>query len=97
MLELLQATLAQLEINQTLKTLTADSTEIQTLIFDKKKFKSSKECTKWASDHKFKSGKVDETGNSFRLRQKDPGSFKDGTLKTITITDGIKAVVGVPK
>lgn len=65
--------------------------QIQTLIFDKDSFDAEK-AKKWAEDHKFKSAKVDETGSSFRLRQLNPGRFK--TMRTITLTDGVKAVVG---
>ncbi len=68
------------------------ATHIQTLIFSKGKF-SKEQAVKWAKDHDMKGG-VDETGDSFRLRQRDPGDFADGSFRTIDITDGIKAVVG---
>lgn len=67
---------------------------IQTLIFDKKKF-SSEEAKSWASAHDFKSSKIDENANSVRLRQRDPGEFT--TMRTISLTDGVKAVVGKSK
>lgn len=73
------------------------ATEIQTLIFDKKKF-TKEEARKWAKDHDFSTAKgVDETGSSFRIRQKDPGRFVAGSFRTIEITDGVKAVIGTPK
>jgi len=46
---------------------------------------------------------IDETADSFRVRQRDPGDFQkdameDGaTFNTITITDGVKAVIGILK
>lgn len=73
-----------------------DSTTVQSLIFDKKKFSKS-EAIAWARNHNFKASKVDEKEDSYRLRQKDPGSFKEGSFRTITIADGVRAVVGRPK
>lgn len=69
--------------------------EIQTLIFPKSKFKTAAEAKAWAKDKDFKSSKVDETGTSFRLRQKPPGKFK--RLRTIDLGDGVKAVGGEMK
>lgn len=66
--------------------------KVQSLIFSKDKFKSADEAKKWATAHGFTASKVDETGNSFRLRQKEPGQFKK--MRTIEMTDGVKAVVG---
>jgi phage I-like protein len=37
---------------------------------------------------------IDETDKSWRVRQRDPGDFEEGSFKTIDITDGVKAVVG---
>jgi len=37
---------------------------------------------------------IDETDKSWRVRQRDPGDFEEGTFKTIDITDGVQAVVG---
>jgi hypothetical protein len=79
---------------------------IQTLIFEKTKFESVKDVKKWITDHGFKvlsdkkekedidKAGIDETETSFRVRQLDPEDFKEGTLRTIQITDGVKAVVG---
>ncbi len=66
-------------------------TTVQTLIFDKDKFNAS-QSTKWAKDNDFSSVKVDETGSSFRLRQRDPGDFV--RLRTIDFKPGIKATIG---
>jgi hypothetical protein len=73
-----------------------ESRVVQTLIFDKASF-SAEDAVRWARNHDFRADKVDTAENSVRLRQKDPGRFKEGTLRTIDITDGIKAVVGVMK
>ncbi|MEK6526212.1 MAG: hypothetical protein AABZ22_05005, partial [Nitrospirota bacterium] len=69
-------------------------TVVQTLIFSKEKFKTAEEAKAWAGEHGFDHDKVDETGESFRLRQKDPGEFKDGSFNTVEFTDGVKAVIG---
>ena len=71
-------------------------TEIQTLIFSKKHF-TRESVVKWARDHDFHSGKVDETSTSFRLRQKEPGDFIQGSFRTIELTTGVKAVIGRPR
>jgi len=73
-----------------------DPTKIQTLIFAKSVFTEA-EAKAWAKKHDFKSGDVDETEHSFRLRQRDPGEFQKGSFRTITLTDGVKAVIGRPK
>jgi Escherichia/Staphylococcus phage prohead protease len=57
--------------------------EIQTLIFPKAHWDSAADCKKWASDHDFKAGGVDETEDSYRIRQRDPGDFV--RLRTICI------------
>jgi len=72
-------------------------TEIQTLIFDKKRFPTAADAKRWARENDFKAGGVDETENSFRLRQRDPGDFQPGSFRTISLTEGVKAVIGRPK
>lgn len=69
-------------------------TTVQTLIMSKDRFETAEEAKKWATDHDFKASKVDETDNSFRLRQRDPGDFKEGSLKTIELDEGVAAVIG---
>jgi hypothetical protein len=68
---------------------------VQTLVFDKGHYKGQKDATDWAADHGFSAAKVDETGDSFRLRQEDPGGFT--RMRTITLTEGVQAVIGFPK
>ncbi len=69
-----------------------EGTEIQTLIFDKAQF-TQPEAIKWADKNGFKSDKVDETADTYRLRQNDPDIFDPDTFSTIVLRDGIKAVV----
>lgn len=71
----------------------AQSTTVQSLIFDKEKF-TVETAKKWAEDHDFRSDLVDETEDSIRLRQRDPNDFEDDSFRTIEIDDGIKAVIG---
>ena len=71
-----------------------DSATVATLILSKEKFKKLDDARKWVIDHDYKAGKVDETETSFRFRQIDPGRFKDGSMKTMELGDGISAVVG---
>lgn len=70
-----------------------DSMILQSLIFDKSKF-TAKGAQKWAKDHNFSESNVDETGDSIRLRQKDPSEFDDSTFRTVPITEGITSVMG---
>ncbi len=55
------------------------ATTIQTLIFPKSKWDSVDECKAWLKEHDFKTG-VDETENSWRFRQRDPGEFEEGGM-----------------
>ncbi|KPK67240.1 hypothetical protein AMJ82_11005 [candidate division TA06 bacterium SM23_40] len=75
----------------------ADPTEIQTLIFDKDKFPTEASVRAWIKDHDFKLSPnpgIDETDSGWRVRQRDPGDFQEGSFRTIDITDGVKAVIG---
>ena len=72
------------------------SSEVQTLLFDKEKFTEA-EAKKWASDHDFKSNKVDVTENKIRLRQFDPDECDDDTYGTKEMADGVQAVYCVKK
>lgn len=79
-------------------------TEVQSLIFDKKKFPKALNAVKWAKEHDFITDKVDEPegGTTFRLRQIDPNKFnpnafgKDQKFRIIQLDTGIKAVIGKP-
>ena len=70
------------------------STTVQTIICSKARFKSRAAAAKWVRDHGFHTTKVDETSTSYRFRQREPGAFTKGSLRTITLTNGVKAVIG---
>jgi hypothetical protein len=71
----------------------SSGTKVQTLIFSKKRF-SRKQAVAWARTHDFRSNDVDETDETFRLRQRDPKRFKPGSFRTIQLTKGVHAVIG---
>lgn len=71
-----------------------DPTTIQTLIFDRSKF-TALAARAWAKGHGFENAKIDETEDSYRLRQIDPDAFDASTFRTIELRPGVKAVVGV--
>ncbi len=71
-----------------------EPTTVQTLIFSKEVFQSVEEAVAWAKEHDFKFDKVDEKENTFRLRQRDPDDFVEGSYKTIDLTEGVQAVIG---
>ncbi len=72
-----------------------DPASVQTLVFSKDKFETVAAVRKWISEHEpFKANKIDETGESFRVRQVAPSTFKEGSFRTIDIDTGIKAVIG---
>lgn len=72
---------------------------IQSLIFDKKHFKTMNEVRNWVVDHRFvlikyKKKQIHELSMTFRARQRDPSLFDKNTFKTINVRKGIKAVIG---
>jgi len=69
-------------------------TVVQTLIFSKEVFETAESAKDWAKERDYKSDKVDETEDSWRLRQRDPGDFDPESFRTITLTKGVQAVVG---
>jgi hypothetical protein len=73
-----------------------ESSEVQSLVFDNSVFSVAK-AKAWAKKHNFLYGSVDEKANSIRLRQRDPSDFLPSHFGTIPITDGVMAVVGVPR
>lgn len=68
---------------------------IQTLIFEKADGWTEAKAVKWAKAHDYEIG-VDETSTSYRLRQRDPGDFAAGSLKTVELPNSgsVKAVMG---
>jgi hypothetical protein len=72
------------------------STTVQSLIFDKDYFTKS-QAKRWAAQNEFVSTGVDTKENTYRIRQHDPSDFARGTFRTISLTDGVQAVIGMPK
>lgn len=75
------------------------STEVQTLLFDSTAFNVG-QAKSWAKRHGFRFGKVDTGGGRapmIRLRQHDPADYTAGSFRTISLTDGVQAVIGMPK
>lgn len=68
-------------------------THIQTLIFDKDDYTAG-QARRWAGEHDFKSPRVDEERNTYRLRQRRPGDFRPQSFRTIDLTEGVQAVIG---
>lgn len=70
------------------------STSVQSIVVDSKAMKKDA-AIKWVKDHDFKHDKVDEpeAGTSYRFRQFDPGDCQEGSLRTIELTEGVKAVI----
>lgn len=73
------------------------STTVQSLILAKETFASADKAAAWIAAHNFQNHGIDETGESFRFRQRPPEDFQEGTLKTIEMRPGVSAVIGVPK
>jgi len=71
-------------------------TEVETLIFSKDDFTRA-QAKAWARRNSYRYGKVDETDDSYRLRQQDPDDFRRGSFRTIVFTDGVEAVIACPK
>jgi DNA topoisomerase IA len=73
-----------------------DGTEVQSLIFDRERFSRS-QARAWATAHGFAAPAADVQTTTLRLRQRDPRQFRKGTFRTISLSDGVQAVVAVPK
>lgn len=75
-------------------------TTVQSLIFDKEQFPTRESAIEWAERNDMRSDKVDETENTFRLRQREPSDFRpDGfgpgeQFRTIRLRPGVQAVIG---
>lgn len=66
---------------------------VQSLIFSKKHFTKA-QAKQVAKRNNFKYGKIDETSDSYRLRQEEPAKFDKASFKTVTLKRGIKAITG---
>jgi phage gp29-like protein len=72
-------------------------TTVQSLVFSKDRFQTAASAQAWAREHGYKDGSnpgVDETEDSWRIRQRDPGDFDPKSFRTIELTAGVKAVIG---
>lgn len=70
--------------------------EVQSVVFDKKYFKSAKDARTWLTNNNFKPIKrVDKKANTLRYRITDPKQYKDFRMKKIK--KGISLVLGFPK
>lgn len=71
-----------------------DKTNIQSLLFPRDHFSTSK-AERWARSHGYSVPKVHITDEYIRIRQQPPFRFKKGSFRTISLGDsGVKAVVG---
>lgn len=73
-----------------------EPTTIQSLIFDKKKFKTAADAKGWIkkAKGKFHAATMRETPGEWRFRQIPPGKFQQDSFRTIQLTDGVQAVIG---
>jgi hypothetical protein len=74
-------------------------TEVQTLLFDAQAFNVG-QAKSWAKRHGFRFGKTDTGGGRathIRVRQHDPDDYTAGSFRTISLTEGVQAVIGVPR
>ena len=81
---------AESEINTGLSD-TISLSEVQSLLFDKNLF-IIEEALRWASEHDFKTNKIDETEKNIRIRQIDPALFERFVTKEID--NGVFAIIG---
>ena len=58
-----------------LSTVEKQGFEVQTVVFPKEKWTLAR-ARAWLTEHDFKTDKVDETANSYRFRQQEPGQFQ---------------------
>lgn len=70
---------------------------IQHLIFDKDIFPNEEDARLWAREHGFVVEEVVEKASAWHITQLDSSEFIEETFRTIKITTGIKAVVGILK
>jgi hypothetical protein len=63
---------------------------------DKVRFHKPGWAKEWLKFHGFKRG-LDVKPNTFRARQQEPSKFLKRSFRTITLSPGVKAVIGCPK
>ncbi len=74
----------------------SEDLEVQALIFSDANF-TEESAIAWARDNDFLFDKIEETEDSWKLKQKDPNEFEPDSFRTIDITEGVKAVAGKVK
>ncbi len=76
----------------------SEPTTVRTLIFSADKYDVAA-AKKWASEHGYRASRVADPGDgkSVRLPQRDAGDFKEESVKTVEIKDGVQAEIGVLK
>ncbi len=79
------------------KVLVQKQTDVQSVVLSKDRFKTATAAKQWAREHGFKTSKIDEKANTFRFRQFEPSLCKAGTFRNKKITEGVVAVICVPK
>lgn len=67
---------------------------VQSVILERRVFKTKKSAREWVRKRKFKSGKIDTTENHYRFRQKEPSLFIKGSFRTTAIHNGVKIIIG---
>ena len=66
---------------------------IQSVLLDKKKYKSKRGAVSWIKKNDFSGIKIHETGNYYRFRQMSPDSFKQTSLRTVK-KNGVVFIMG---
>jgi hypothetical protein len=69
---------------------------IQSLVFDRETFPTMGSVRAWVIEHEFYDDKIHGTDHSWRVRQHDPMNFQSDSYRTITLTDGVQAIVARP-
>lgn len=72
-------------------------TRVQSLLLARTHFPTEARAISWAKKHGYRAYKIDVKPNTYRLRQANPDTFKSGSLRTITLRPGVKAIVGCPR
>jgi 8-oxo-dGTP pyrophosphatase MutT (NUDIX family) len=74
----------------------SEATVIQTILFDRNDYDEAS-AAEWLAVHEYHGDALDVTRRYLRYRQYNPEDFYLDSFRTITLTDGIKAVVGIPR
>lgn len=74
----------------------ADTWAVQTIIVSKDHpgVDNAEDARKVAKKHGAKKTEVDETGSSYRFRQREPGDFKPGSFRSVPEGNHVTMVEG---